>query len=376
MSLSIWQVNAVLTFVIYYLNMANSYTNEEILKLFYIHGECNRIINRTCRTFNDHYPDLVPMNKKKFNRIENNFKNNGQIKQERTQIKPVTGNEDNQINVLAYFVAFPHASIFSAEKDLGISYKSIERILHAHGMHNYKFVTLQAIEPNDPPQRVEFCEMVLVRTQEDPNYLNKIIWTDESKFTREGVFNRRNSHYWAAENPHFVREAGFQYKFGFNVFCIMMNDKIKFCFYDENLNSQKYLEILRTIVSDFLDELSLETLRHCWYQLDGAPAHCTNEVTNELTQMFEDRWIRRLGPWNWPPRSPDLTPLDFYLWGRIKQLVYDTPVHTKEELQNRVREAFLSLKACEIQAATTDHVMTEILNCLKVNGGRFKQFSY
>lgn len=154
-----------------------------------------------------------------------------------------------------------------------------------------------------------------------------------------------------------------------------MNDKIKFLIYDENLSSNKYLEILRTTVSDFLDDLPLNTLVDCWYQLDGAPVHCTNQITEELNQMFEDRWIRRLGPWAWPPRSPDLTPLDFYIWGRIKQLVYQQPITSKEELERKVRETFMSLSANEIHAST-QHVITEILECLKVNGGRFKQLKY
>lgn len=150
--------------------MASSYSNEQILNLFFIHGECNKIISRTCRKFNELYPDSSGMNEKKFNRIKINFKNYGNIKKPKNKFKPITGNEENKINVLAYFYAFPHASIYSAVKDLGMSYKSIERILHEYGMHNYKFITIQAILPDDPPKRVEFCEMVLTRTQEDPNF--------------------------------------------------------------------------------------------------------------------------------------------------------------------------------------------------------------
>lgn len=243
-------------------------------------------------------------------------------------------------------------------------------------MHNYKFITLQALEPNDPPKRVEFCEMILIRMQEDPNFLKNIIWTDESKFSKEGIFNRRNSHFWAKENPHFVRERNFQYKFSFNVFCLLMNNKIAFCMYDENLTGAKYLEILRTTVSDFLDDLPLDILRNCWYQLDGAPAHCTDQVTAQLLNMFEDRWIGREGPWKWPPRSPELTPLDFYLWGKIKEVVYKTPVTTRHELENRVRTALGALDGEELQRSTSEHVVTTIHDCLRANGRHFKQFRY
>ncbi|KAJ4426274.1 hypothetical protein ANN_27086 [Periplaneta americana] len=49
-----------------------------------------------------------------------------------------------------------------------------------------------------------------------------------------------------------------------------------------------------------------------------------------------DRWIGRGGPIAWPPRSPDLNPLDFYLWGRLKSLVYSSPVPDLESLRNRI----------------------------------------
>jgi len=30
--------------------------------------------------------------------------------------------------------------------------------------------------------------------------------------------------------------------------------------------------------------------------------------------MYPNRWIGRGEPQNWPARSPDLTPLEFFLW--------------------------------------------------------------
>ncbi|GFV40335.1 uncharacterized protein TNCV_4900541 [Trichonephila clavipes] len=46
-------------------------------------------------------------------------------------------------------------------------------------------------------------------------------------------------------------------------------------------------------------------------------------VTIDLFKdTFGDRLISRFGPVNWPPRSCDLTPLDYFLWGYVKSLVY------------------------------------------------------
>jgi hypothetical protein len=65
---------------------------------------------------------------------------------------------------------------------------------------------------------------------------------------------------------------------------------------------------------------------------DGAPTHFDRVVTDHLNERFHERWIRRGGPVSWPPRSPDLIPLDFYLWGHLKTVVYATAVNDAEDL--------------------------------------------
>ena len=60
-----------------------------------------------------------------------------------------------------------------------------------------------------------------------------------------------------------------------------------------------------------------------------------------LNQSLPNKWIGRASDEDaalihWPPRSPDLTPLDFYLWGFIKTNVYTYPM-PKDLIQLRQR---------------------------------------
>ncbi|GBN56440.1 hypothetical protein AVEN_248988-1 [Araneus ventricosus] len=48
-----------------------------------------------------------------------------------------------------------------------------------------------------------------------------------------------------------------------------------------------------------------------WLQHDGAPAHKTSSVKQYLMEKFGEQIIRYGGFQEWPPRSPDLTPMDF-----------------------------------------------------------------
>jgi hypothetical protein len=71
-----------------------------------------------------------------------------------------------------------------------------------------------------------------------------------------------------------------------------------------------------------------------WYMHDGAPAHFSRALRNILNNTHHDRWIRIGGPTAWPPRRPDLNPLDFCLWGQLKLHVYATPVDDEEALHH------------------------------------------
>jgi hypothetical protein len=77
---------------------------------------------------------------------------------------------------------------------------------------------------------------------------------------------------------------------------------------------------------------------------DGAAAHFTRQVWEHLTATYKDRWIGQGRPVAWPPRSLDHTPLDFFLLGYMKTLIYSSPVDSEEDLI-----------ACLIEAAETWH---------------------
>jgi hypothetical protein len=57
------------------------------------------------------------------------------------------------------------------------------------------------------------------------------------------------------------------------------------------------------------------------FQQDGAPAHYAIIFTEFADEIFPRCWIGSGGWKKWPSRSPDLTPLDFYFWGVVEQII-------------------------------------------------------
>ncbi|KMQ83534.1 hypothetical protein RF55_19752 [Lasius niger] len=93
----------------------------------------------------------------------------------------------------------------------------------------------------------------------------------------------------------------------------------------------------RKIAEDLnIKEIPLATRNVIWFMHDGAPAHFSVVACEFLNATYPDHWIGRGGPHPWPARSPDLNPIDFFLWGYLKSLVYNTPVENEEDLRNRI----------------------------------------
>ena len=63
-------------------------------------------------------------------------------------------------------------------------------------------------------------------------------------------------------------------------------------------------------------QLPAETI---WFQQDGTSLHFGRQVGQYLNETFRGRWIGRKGTIEWPAKSPDLTPLDFFFVGLFKE---------------------------------------------------------
>ncbi|GBO29044.1 hypothetical protein AVEN_271697-1 [Araneus ventricosus] len=122
----------------------------------------------------------------------------------------------------------------------------------------------------------------------DERFLRKIVFSDEATFHVCGHVHRHNVRVWAAENPRVYVE------------------------YERNTPKK---------MSSF-----------------NAPPHYDNIVREFLDTTFPQRWIGRGAVMAWPPRSPDLTPLDFYLRGYVKQHVYSERINDINHLKQRITD--------------------------------------
>ncbi|GFS79104.1 DUF4817 domain-containing protein [Trichonephila clavipes] len=98
------------------------------------------------------------------------------------------------------------------------------------------------------------------------------------------------------------------------------------------------------ITNFFIPELNNHDVQKLWFQQDGATCHTARATIDLLKDTFGDRLISRFGPVNWPPRSCDLTPLDYFLWGYVKSLVYADKPQTLDHLEDNIRRVIADIR--------------------------------
>ncbi|GFY05057.1 putative LOC100569746 [Trichonephila clavipes] len=98
------------------------------------------------------------------------------------------------------------------------------------------------------------------------------------------------------------------------------------------------------ITNFFIPELNNHDVQELWFQKYGETCHTARARIDLLKHTFGDRLISRFGPVNWPPRSCDLTPLDYFLWDYVKLLVYADKPQTLDHLEDNIRRVIAKIR--------------------------------
>jgi hypothetical protein len=168
-----------------------------------------------------------------------------------------------------------------------------------------------------------------------------LFMTDEAHFHLNGLVNQRNCRYWSDQNPKLIHERPLHSP-KLTIWCAVSSTVVigPYIFEDDNgttvtVTSERYRQMITEL---FLPELRRKRIpiRQVWFQKDRATAHTARFSMEAIRTDFRGSVISRFGDIDWPPRSPDLSICDYFLWGFLKSSVYHYKPRTLEELKGAI----------------------------------------
>ncbi|GFW50114.1 uncharacterized protein TNCV_4695321 [Trichonephila clavipes] len=244
--------------------------------------------------------------------------------------------------------------------------KSIRGFLNSvKGPHKFGL----AIHQNDHQARRRFVEWAQNEIVVVPDFHKRILFSDEAHFWLNGYVNKQNCRIWSEANPQVYVETPLHPE-KLTVWCalwaggiLLQNDEG----HNVTVNGDRYRAM---ITNFFIPELNNHDVQELWFQQDGATDCGTARATIDLLKdTFGDRLISRFGPVNWPPRSCDLTPLDYFLWGYVKSLVYADKPPTLDHLEDNIRRVIADIRPQMLEKVIEN--WTSRLDCIRASRGSY-----
>ena len=209
-------------------------------------------------------------------------------------------------------------------------------------VYPYQMIRRHELSLADHARHLAFCNWF---RQRPPCFLESFVIGDEACFCMNFSLNTHNILQYA---PRGEKPVEFSYekkdcrqKLTVWIGTIGDGTLLGLFFFQQNINGERYMQMINDQIVQVLDERESfwrqqnGRFRHLWWAQDGAPPHRGRDVMARLQELFGDRIVALNQPVEWPPRSPDLTPLDFFLKAKVL-----SPPANLIELQERItREA-------------------------------------
>lgn len=198
--------------------MAVNYSNDEKLDMIEVYFKANRNTQAAAHAYEEQFPERHQPDERHFRFLVVNLLAYGSF----SKPKPKTyikNNDERDAVIVENVRNNPETWVRIIEEQTTIPKSTAHLVLQKHRFHPYKPRIVQGLHGNDFIRRTTFCNWFISKCQEIPDFQSKVLWTDETRFTNCGIFNKHNHHYWSTENPHQLEERRLQTRFRFNVWC-------------------------------------------------------------------------------------------------------------------------------------------------------------
>lgn len=267
----------------------------------------------------------------------------------------------------------PRTNIRSLAKDLKVDKMAVSRTVRFDlGMKSRAVTKVQGLTTTQREKRLKRCKALLNKMKKGENGV--LVFSDEKIFTVDAVSNSRSLRYIAKSPSDVDPSIKFTGRTKHPAWAMMLgivgSDGKAFppVWIQETLSTPQYKSILSRKVFPILNA-TYGVGNWVWTQ-DGAPCHTSN-----ATQKYLEAKLGSKGFWSkelWPPNSPNLNPLDYYVWSAIERKACRTYHKNVGELKASVEAEWASMDEATLRKVCSKF-RSRLEACIKAEGGIFEK---
>ena len=234
----------------------------------------------------------------------------------------------------------------------------------------YKPRVTHELREGDNMRRLEFCNRIEQLVNDGELDVGDILFSDESHIYLSARPNKQNCRVWSFAKP--AQNCSIPlHSPKITVWCGLNSTTIlgPWFYEDEQGNAvtvtkERYVDMLSAMLPENCTEIGASS----YFMQDGAPAHTSRMAMDWLKDRFSEKLISIKLDFVWPPRSPDLNPCDFYLWGFMKEEVWKKNHSSTHELKEQVIEIIGSISGDVLRRVSAEF-LRRVKKCIEAGGG-------
>ena len=238
-----------------------------------------------------------------------------------------------------------HLSPREIAEELNVSHTSVRRMVKQKNISQFKRVKTPQMNEGTRTRRVERAASLLEKFKNNPRMIERAVFQDESDFPLEIPLNSQNDRVYNKGQKNDVPDENLFRPTNRHSVKVMVSDALtwhgvtKPIFVNQRglkVNEKNFRNHLKKKLFPAINKIYP---RENWIFIqDGASSHTSNLVQNFLEETIPRRFVKKD---EWPPKSPDSNPLDYYFWSKVKSEVYkgrlNNPFKTEKEMVSRIK---------------------------------------
>jgi inhibitor of nuclear factor kappa-B kinase subunit alpha len=259
---------------------------------------------------------------------------------------------------------------------LNVSHSSVRRIISKDlRMRVFKRVPVTQLTADDMNRRRIRGQQLLERFND--RTVQRIFFTDEKLFTVSPVIVPQNDRVYSTAlvkrhvrhrslvvkqshfSPSVMVAVGISMKGKSRIIFVPHGQSISADYYCDHMLSNGFLPDCQRIFGNW----------NYTFQQDSASSHRAQRTITFLRQNVPDL----ISPDEWPPKSPDLNPVDYFVWGVLQKEVYSVPIRDLQHLKERILQRWNALPQQQIDSAIRAW-RNRLQICVRENGAAIDPF--